>query len=73
MSRPSPERMLSGVSAVKKGADPAEEYRKALGEGMILAAFTPREIDTLRSICRDSDNELGTRFLKAALDRAGAK
>lgn len=39
----------------------------------ILAAFTPRELDTLRSICRDSENELGTRFLKAALDRAVTK
>lgn len=40
---------------------------------VVLAAFTPRELDTLRSICRDAENELGTRFLKAALDRAVAK
>jgi hypothetical protein len=39
----------------------------------VLAAFTPRELDTIRSICRDSDNENGARFLQAALARAGAK
>lgn len=36
-----------------------------------LAAFTPRELDTLRTVCRDSDNELGIRALNAALARGG--
>lgn len=39
----------------------------------VPALFTRRELDTLRSICRDSDNENGARFLRAALDRAVAK
>ena len=36
-----------------------------------LAAFTPKELDTLRSVCRDSDNELALRALNAGLSRAG--
>ncbi len=36
-----------------------------------LAAFTPRELDILRSVCRDSDNELGLRSLNAGLARGG--
>ena len=38
---------------------------------VVLAAFTPRELDTLRAVCRDSDNELGLRALNAALARGG--
>ncbi len=38
---------------------------------VVLAAFTPRELDTLRTVCRDSDNELGIRALNAALARGG--
>lgn len=39
----------------------------------IPALFTRRELDTLRGICRDSDNENASRFLRAALDRAASK
>lgn len=35
------------------------------------AAFTKRELDTLRTVCRDADNELGIRALNAALARGG--
>lgn len=38
---------------------------------VVLAAFTPRELDTLRTVCRDADNELGLRALNAGLARAG--
>ncbi len=36
-----------------------------------LAAFTSQELDTLRRVCRDSDNENGIRALNAALARGG--
>ncbi len=36
-----------------------------------LAAFTSQELDTLRRVCRDSDNENGIRALNAALSRGG--
>jgi hypothetical protein len=39
----------------------------------VLAAFTLRELDTIRSVCRDSDNENAIRFLQTALDRTSAK
>ena len=39
----------------------------------MTAQFTRRELDTIRSVCRDSDNENAIRFLQAALARAGAK
>lgn len=38
---------------------------------VVMAAFTPRELDAMRTICRDSDNETATRTLNAALARAG--
>lgn len=41
--------------------------------GLTPAHFTDRELLELRKVCRDSDSELGTRFLQAALDRAGAR
>lgn len=37
----------------------------------ILAAFTPRELDAIRTVCRDSDSEQAVRMLSAALARAG--
>lgn len=37
----------------------------------VLAAFTPRELETMRTVCRDSDNENAGRVLQAALARAG--
>jgi hypothetical protein len=36
-----------------------------------LAAFTALELETLRKVCRDSDNENAPRALAAALARAG--
>lgn len=36
-----------------------------------LAAFTPRELDTLKRVCRDADNELGLKALAAGLARGG--
>jgi hypothetical protein len=36
-----------------------------------LAAFTKRELDTLRKTCRDSDDETAARALAAGLARAG--
>ncbi len=38
---------------------------------LTLAAFTRRELDILRSVCRDADNELGLRSLNAGLARGG--
>lgn len=38
---------------------------------VVLAAFTPKELDVLRTVCRDSDNELGIRALNAGLARGG--
>jgi hypothetical protein len=38
---------------------------------VVLAAFTPRELETLRTVCRDSENELGLRALNAGLARGG--
>lgn len=38
---------------------------------VVLAAFTLRELDAMRTICRDSDNENASRVLNAALARAG--
>jgi hypothetical protein len=38
---------------------------------VVLAAFTPRELETLRSVCRDSENEMGLRALNAGLARGG--
>lgn len=37
----------------------------------VLAAFTPRELDQIRSILRDSDSENAIRILNGALARAG--
>lgn len=34
------------------------------------AAFTPRELDTLKRVCRDADNELGLKALAAGLARS---
>jgi hypothetical protein len=40
---------------------------------LAFAAFTERELFQLRNACRDSDNENASRFLEAALARAGGK
>lgn len=41
--------------------------------GLVAAHFTERELFQLRNACRDSDNENASRFLEAALARAGGK
>ncbi len=38
---------------------------------VVRAAFTPRELDTLKRVCRDADNELGLKALAAGLARGG--
>lgn len=39
---------------------------------VILAAFTPRELDTLRSVCRDAENaQFALQTLNAGLARGG--
>jgi hypothetical protein len=40
---------------------------------MLAAYFTERELTELRKICRDSDSELGRRYLEAGLERAAGK
>lgn len=46
---------------------------KGVGEGLVAAHFTERELFQIRNACRDSDNENALRFLNAALARAEAK
>lgn len=65
--------LVSGAAAVKSGANPADAYAKAIGEGLVPAYFTERELFQLRNACRDSDNENAIRFLNAALARAESK
>lgn len=38
---------------------------------VVLAAFTAVELNTLRKVCRDADDENGARALNAALARGG--
>jgi hypothetical protein len=38
---------------------------------VVLAAFTKRELDAVRTVLRDSDSEVALRHLTAALARAG--
>lgn len=45
----------------------------SLPPGLTAAHFTERELYQLRNACRDSDNENASRFLEAALARAGGK
>jgi hypothetical protein len=39
-------------------------------DGVTVAHFTAGELDTLKRVCRDSENENAARFLAAALARA---
>ncbi len=41
--------------------------------GLTVALFTAHELEALRTICRDSDNESARRILTAGLDRAASK
>jgi len=38
---------------------------------VVLAAFTPRELETLRAVLRDADNEMGLKAFNAGLARGG--
>ncbi len=55
----------------KPEAAPPKQPVVAPPRGVTLAALTERELDTLRRVCRDSDNENGIRALNAALVRGG--
>ncbi len=55
----------------KTEAAPPKQPVVAPPRGVTLAAFTERELDTLRRVCRDSENENGIRALNAALARGG--
>lgn len=39
----------------------------------VLAAFTPRELDLIRTVCRDSESEQALRILNGAVARGAAK
>lgn len=41
-----------------------------LTPGLTAAHFTESELHELRRVCRDSDSELGRRYLQAGIDRA---
>jgi hypothetical protein len=56
------------VSKPKFRPDP--EAPAAVPTGLTAAYFTDRELDTLRTVCRDADNELAKRHLETALSRA---
>jgi hypothetical protein len=64
---------------VKAASQPEAEKRKPPSEpvkattrnpAFVYCEFTQREFDTLRTVCRDSDNELGLRALVAGFERA---
>lgn len=54
-----------------EAAPPAKQPVVLPPKDTILAAFTPRELDAIRTVCRDSDSEQAVRILNAALARAG--
>lgn len=51
-------------------AKPTPAAPLQLPAGLTAAHFTARELETIRAICRDADNELGVRMLRDALARA---
>ena len=58
-------------AAPKQAAVPERVLRIADPDhSLSLAAFTLRELDTLKRVCRDADNELGLKALAAGLARA---
>lgn len=60
------------MSKKTEAAPPKPVQTKSAFElSLTEAAFTPKELDTLRTVCRDSENELGRRALEAGLARAG--
>ena len=64
---------MASVGSSKRFAVPADsapvEPVVQPPKDVTLAAFTKRELDTVRKTCRDSDDETALRALNAALAR----
>ena len=57
----------------QQGLDDLSKVTGAIPAGLTPALFTAHELEALRTICRDSDNESARRILTAGLDRAASK